>query len=330
MSRKLVSITTLVSITITKFLLVLTAPALALELKSDNLEVQVETEILLRNIDHTTDLLSGKVDREHDFFVDKIEVDINVLHNNEWFLKIVVETNELATANEERPFVEEFYIGKKFENLDVYAGRFEIPFGIYKNSFASDHITEELGQTETETEAGLAMRWTNNNVDTNVVVFTENFRSSEPDQNGFSINVNWSPVNNVFIGGGYLSSRKATKGQPELLNLHGKIQNDDWMVMAEYVGTINEEPGNQSYALSIEGKFAFQESIDIGGRLQRTNNFNVIDGGNGSYKEIVLAANYHINKNLKLSIELIRGKEKTNGLGSLATKQAISQLNIVF
>lgn len=307
---------------------VFSMPVIALEFKSGNIKVEIETEIRLRNVNNTTDSLFGSANREHDSFIDKIEVAIHALFNNEWFLKSVIETNELATDNKQAPFVNEFYVGKKFEKFDLYAGRFELPFGFYKKAFISDHITKSVGRAKTE--AGLGVQGKYNNINWSTTVFTENFRSSEPEQDGFSVYADWSPMDNILIGGGYLSSRRATRGQPQLVNLYGRIKNKQWMVMAEYVGAVNNESGARPSALTIEAEYVLKKPLSIGGRVQKTHDFNVIDGGNGNYTEITLAANYHINKYLKFSVEYIRGREEISGSGSLDTKQALSQLRILF
>ncbi len=303
-------------------------PIYALEFSSGDLDYTIDSEIRLHNINKTTDNLSGSEDRENDTYIDKIEITANALYQNKWFFKWVVEANELGTENEESLFVNELYAGYKFDELDVYAGRFELPFGFYKKSFISDHITKGLGKTKTE--AGLSIIDKYNNVKLSTTFFTKNFRTSDPDQNGASVNIQWLPGDNTLVGGGYLSSRRATKGQPQLINLYARVKKYNWKITGEYVSAIEYTDGKKPSALTLEMGYTLYSQFFLGGRLQKTHDFSLIDGGNGNYTEYTLAANYDINRYYRFSIEHIQGNEETYGTGHLDTKQTIAQLRILF
>ena len=295
-------------------------------LNYDELEFTVEGEVNI--VSYTSKREIDKViTRENNVIIDKIEIVLNSKYLNDYHFKSSFETSNIGESDEEDIFVSELYLDIQNTEYSMQVGRIQVPFGNYNNYFISDHQTKELG--ETKTELGFTFENMIGLFSNSFTIFVDNYRTTEEDQNGFSINSKYSPYKGVTIGGGYISVRKAIKNQPELLNVYASIDSEKWSASAEIVSAIDETYENRPSAFSLEAEYR-NNNFSYGTRLQRANKFSVLDEGVGNYKEMAIAANYLFSDYVSFRTEFILAEEENNSNKKIKERTILSQMQVVF
>lgn len=236
------------------------------------------------------------------------------------------EFRPLAHEASDRPdilHVEEFVISYDSENYSLSAGRYTLPFGNFETAVISDPQTVEVG--ETKTSLGATLHQGLGDLTWHLSWFNGNLRNSSADEGGFVINADWK-LNDIWrLGGGYISAQGAAKNAPGLYDLYLVGVVDDWSLGAEYIGAGSRSNGAKPQTWTLDASYAINQQWSVGGRWQQTDRFSVLDGGDGDYQELAVAAHYTLYHNVHIGLEYADGHE-----GSSEREQTLLQLAVSF
>lgn len=285
----------------------------------------------------TRSRVAGVTTHNDNTYVATLELAAGVQLNPSWRAGLVLlaedinntdpaEFRPLAHEASDRPdevHVEEFVISYDSDHYSLSAGRYTLPFGNFETAVITDPQTLEVG--ETKTSLGATLHQELGDLTWHLSWFNGNLRDSSADEDGFVINADWKLDDAWRVGGGYISAQGAGKNAPGLYDLYLVGTVGDWFLGAEYIGAGNQGNGARPQTWTLDASYAINKQWSVGGRWQQTNRFSVLDGGNGDYEELAVAAHYALFHNVHIALEYADSRE-----GSSDREQTLLQVAVSF
>lgn len=276
-------------------------------------------------------------DHRQDAYIATFELATGLQFNEHWRTDLVLLAEDIGNtdhndyapspgATDQRPdelHVDHLTLGYSRGPYSFAAGRYTLPFGQYRTAVISDPQTLEVG--ETASDLAISIAGSHGRLSWHLDWFEGNRRSSAPEESGLAAGIEWQATEKLRVGTGYLSNQHAGRGMPALWDLYAAAELGPWQLHAEYVGAAVERNGERPRAWSLDAAYSLDDRWSAGARWQATDRFGVLDGGDGSYRELALAVSCQVTGQLGLALEYSRGEE-----GPASARQWLLQVSSTF